>query len=138
MYIRSQDGSGTLGNFSYVVNLDGTNTHEVFLDVDPANFQPGLFVPPARGGAPSATVRATQATVPPVGTLSLQAATHRLKGVKLTGTVAGRSYSSKVPRGTVLSQYPSARTRASLKTSKSRTVKLVLSLGRRPATTKRR
>jgi hypothetical protein len=138
MYVRSSDGSGTLGNFSYVVKPDGTNTHEVFLTFDPADFQPGVFVPPALGGAPSATVRATQATVPPVGTLSLQAATRRLTGVKLTGTVAGRSYSSKVQRGAVLSQYPSARTRASLKTSKSRTVKLVISLGRLPATTKRR
>lgn len=144
LYERNVDdsGNGSGGVYWYVINRDGTGRHEVFLTPDPftctassvctGNFAWGVFVRPSTGGPVPKTAKPTQATVPDVHALSLHLATKRLKRVRLEGTVTRRRYSSRIGRGRVLSQYPRARTQASLKKRRTRTVKLVLSLGRRP------
>ena len=144
LYLRNLDDSGDTGNYPYVIDSDGTNRLEVFLSPDPCTevtcdgaLDWGIFVRPATGGAVPRAVKPSQATVPDVHALSRRAATRRLARVRLTGQVAQRRFSSRIARGRVLSQYPRARAQASLKSRRGRTVKLVLSLGRRPAKKRR-
>jgi Tol biopolymer transport system component len=144
LYRRNLDDSGATGNYPYVIDSDGTNRHEVFLSPRPCTVATcdgalnwGIFVPPATGGAVPRAVKPSQATVPNVHALSRHAATRRLAKVRLTGKVTQRRFSSRVARGHVLSQYPRARSQASLKNKRGRTVKLVLSRGRRPAKKRR-
>ncbi len=96
---------------TYVIGRDGTNGHQVFLaPPDLGLGVPGLFVPQAGGGGPSATVSPTEAPVPNVKSLSYGGAKKRLAMRHLTAKVARRNYSSRVKRGHVISQYPRART----------------------------
>jgi Tol biopolymer transport system component len=132
------------GEDPYLINRDGSGQHEVFLTPDPDpctnTFMPfcnpapswGLYVPPAVGGGPSPTVRPRQATVPNVRALRYRTAKTRLAAVRLHAKVTHRRYSSRIKRGRVISQFPHARARASLKKKRSRVVKLVLSRGKRP------
>ena len=144
LYLRNLDDRGDTGNYPYAIDSDGTNRQEVFLSPDPCTeatcdgaLDWGIFVPPATGASVPRAVRPSQATVPNVHALSRRAATRRLARVRLTGKVAQRRFSSRVARGHVLSQYPRARAQASLKSRRGRTVKLVLSRGRRPAKKRR-
>jgi Tol biopolymer transport system component len=144
LYLWGLDDRGDTGNYPYVVDSDGTNRQEVFLSPKPCTqatcdgaLNWGIFVPPAMGGAVPRVVKPSQATVPNVHALSRHAASRRLAKVRLTGKVTQRRFSSRVARGHVLSQYPRARSQASLKNKRGRTVKLVLSRGRRPAKTRR-
>lgn len=145
LYERNVDDSGNAagGVFWFVIDRDGTNRHEVFLSPDPytcsassactGDFAWGVFVRPRTGGPVPKPVKPTQATVPDVHALSLHSATQRLARVRLTGKVKQHRFSSRVKRGHVISQYPRARTQASLKKKRTRVVKLVISRGRRPA-----
>jgi Tol biopolymer transport system component len=144
LYLRSLDDSGDSGNYPYAIDSDGTNRQQVFLSPDPCMpytcdgaLNWGIFVPLATGGAVPRAVKPSQATVPNVHAFSRRAATRRLAKVRLTGKVTQRRFSSRVARGHVLSQYPRARAQASLKNKRGRTVKLVLSRGRRPAKKRR-
>jgi beta-lactam-binding protein with PASTA domain len=78
-------------------------------------------------------VKPSLALVPDVHALSLHSAKKRLARVHLMGKVQQQRFSSRVKRGHVISQYPRARTRTSLKKKRTRVVHLVLSRGKRPA-----
>ena len=138
------DDSGTTDTTTWnVIDPDGTNQHEVFL-------APGVFgcgpngcftggfpwavvVPPRTGGPVPKAVKPSLALVPDEHALSLHSAKQRLARVHLVGKVEHKRFSSHVRRGHVISQYPRARTRASLKKKRTRVVHLVLSRGKRPA-----
>lgn len=141
LFLRTVDDSGSQGNFSYLINRDGTGEHEVFLTPDPRTCVPafcnlfpasGDYVPPATGGGPLPTVKPTQATVPNLRALSLSTAKRRLAAVRLKAKVTRRSYSLRIRRGRVISQFPRARSQARLTKKQARVVKLILSRGRRP------
>ena len=128
------NGASGAGSYSYVIGRDGTNPHEVFLaPLDLGLGVPGLFVPGAGGGGPSAPVPPTQAPVPNVKSLGYHAAKVKLSARRLAAKVTRRSYSSLVRRGHVVSQFPRARTIAQLTSTQKTVVKLVLSRGKRPA-----
>jgi hypothetical protein len=126
-----------------VIDPDGTNQHQVFLTpgvfaCGPTGCSSGGFpwavvVPPPTGGRVPKMLRPSLALVPDVHALSLHSAKHRLARVHLVGKVQHKQFSSRVKRGHVISQYPRARTRASLKKKRTRVVHLVLSRGKRPA-----
>jgi hypothetical protein len=140
MYVTNfgDNGASGAGSYTYVIGRDGTNPHEVFLaPLDLGIGIPGLFVPHAGGGGPSATVSPTQAPVPNVKSLGYHEARAHLAARRLVAKVTRRSYSSFVRRGHVISQFPRPRTIAQLTSTKTSVVKLVLSRGRRP-TKKRR
>jgi Tol biopolymer transport system component len=129
----ADDGSSVLGLSTDVIDRDGTNQHEVYLaPLDVGLGIPGLFVPGAGGGGPSATVPPTETPVPNVKTLSYGGAKKRLAVRHLTAKIARRNYSARVGRGRVISQSPGANKLASLGQNGG-TVKLVLSRGRRSA-----
>lgn len=141
VFVRAGDGKGDQGDFSYVINRDGTGDHEVSLTPDPPRCTGdicdqgptwGLLLPPAGGRGPSATVRPTRATVPNVRTLGFQRAKTRLAVVRLRAKVTRRNYSSRIGRGHVIAQYPHPRTRARLGKKGRALVRLVLSRGPRP------
>lgn len=140
LYLRNLDDSGDSGNYSYVIDRDGTNRQEVFLSPDPCTQATcsgalgwGIFVPASTGAPVPKAVKPKEATVPDVHALSLHSAKRRLARVRLTGKVKQQRFSSRVARGHVISQYPRARAQASLQRKRTRVVKLVISRGRRPA-----
>jgi Tol biopolymer transport system component len=142
LFLRNVDGSGDSGSFAYVVNRDGTGDHELSLTPDPpectgniCDFGPtwGTLLPSSGGGGPSATVKATHASVPAVRALSYRAARRRLAAVDLAAKIAHRSFSSRIKRGHVIAQYPRARARTNLRKKRGRVVRLVLSRGKRPS-----
>ena len=130
-----------------VINPDGTNQHEVFLTPGVfwfgtggcswGGFPWGVVVPPPTGGPVPKLVRPSLALVPDVHALSLHSAKKRLARVHLMGKVQQQRFSSRVKRGHVISQYPRARTRTSLKKKRTRVVHLLLSRGKRPANKRR-
>jgi Tol biopolymer transport system component len=127
------NGASGAGSYSYVIGRDGSDNHEVFLTpLDVGIGVPGLFVPAAGGGGPSATVAPTQAPVPNVTALGYHLAKAKLAARQLTAKVTRRPYSSRVRRGHVISQLPRARTLAQLTAAQKPVVKLVVSRGRRP------
>lgn len=127
------NGASGAGSYTYVVRRDGTNPHEVFLaPLDLGLGVPGLYVPRDGGGGPSVTVPPTQTPVPNVKALGYHAAKAKLAARQLGARVTRRSYSSRVRRGHVISQFPRARTLAQLTTTHKPVVKLVLSRGRSP------
>jgi Tol biopolymer transport system component len=141
VFLRDVDESGHPGEFTYVVNRDGTGDHELSLTPDPprcvgaiCDYGPtsGMLLPSSGGGGPSPTVKATRASVPAVRALSYRVAKHRLAAVDLAGKVTHRRFSSRIKRGHVIAQYPRARTHANLRKKRGRVVKLVLSRGKRP------
>jgi hypothetical protein len=113
LYMDARDGRGDQGNFSYLIGVDGSNPHQVFLDPDTicANGSCespsyGAFIPTATPGAPPPLVDMTHITVPSVRSLSLAAATAALASDNLTvGTV---TYSGSGGTGTVAAHTPSA------------------------------
>jgi beta-lactam-binding protein with PASTA domain len=122
-----------------VIDRDGTNRHEVFLSPDPCTqatcsgaLNWGIFVPSSSNAPVPKAVKPKEATVPDVHALSLHSAKRRLARVRLMGTMKQQHFSSHVRRGHVISQYPRARMQASLKKKRTRSVKLVISRGRRP------
>jgi hypothetical protein len=135
LYLDSADGHGNQGNFSFLVGVDGSNAHQVFLDpnttcsggsCDPPSY--GEFIPTAATPvAPPALVDATHEPVPSVAHLALQAAANRLTAAHLTvGNVQIQS-SSLVPVGRVVSQSPSAGSTAHRTTKQGPRVALVVS-----------
>jgi hypothetical protein len=138
LFLRVIDDNGNQGNFSFVINRDGTDQHEVFLSPHPACQGQdctvmipswGEYIPPATGGSPSPTVNATRVTVPGVRTLSYHAASNRLLAAHLTPKLTGRRFSSRVPRNHVLAQYPRRGAHAHRSTKQGPPVKLILSRG---------
>lgn len=126
------NGASGAGSYSYVIGRDGTNAHEVFLAPLDLNMGvPGLFVPAAGGGGPSAPVAPTEAPVPNVRALGYHAAKAHLATRGLVAKVKRRIYSSYFHRNHVISQSPRAQTVAQL-TGTKRVVRLVVSRGRRP------
>lgn len=96
-----------------------------------------MLVPPSGGGDAPKTVKATQVSVPVVRALTLRVAKRHLAAVELAAKVKGRSYSTHVARGRVITQYPHAHAHARLGKKHRPVVKLVLSRGKRPKTKKR-
>jgi WD40-like Beta Propeller Repeat len=139
LFGRAIDDNGNQGDFSFIINRDGTDEHEVFLSPNPA-CQPqtcsgeipswGEYIPPATGGGPSATVNAMRITVPGVHKLSYRLARRRLLVAHLTPKISGRRFSS-IPRGHVVAQYPHKGAHAHRSTKQGPLVKLVLSRGLR-------
>lgn len=138
-YFMGINDSGEEGNFSYVMNRDGTDPHQVFLSPDPLTCRDGVcsghpdtgvLVPSATGRGPAPTVDATHVTVPAVRHLSYHAARRKLSAGHLGVKVAGRHF-SRVPRNHVISQSPNAGARVHRLDKQGPNVKLVLSRGRR-------
>jgi hypothetical protein len=115
LYMDFVDGSADQGNFSYLIGVDGSNPHQIFLNpsttcangsCSPGSY--GRFIPTATPTAPPPLVDMTHITVPSVTALKVSAATATLSSVNLTVGAVSQSYSASVPAGSVVSQSPSA------------------------------
>ena len=130
LYLKVVDDHGNQGNFSYLIGVDGTNRHQVFLSSSGSPY--GAFIPTAAPGAPPPLVDMTHITVPSVVGLDLPTATSELAGHNLTvGTVSYR-YSAMIGRGLVASQSPSAGDVAHRTAKQGPPVDLVVSVGPAP------
>jgi PASTA domain/WD40-like Beta Propeller Repeat len=126
VYLKSLDDKGTEGNFTYVINRDGSNRHEVAMSPEG---DPWGKVIETGGEGPPPTVNAMLLSVPSVRTLSYQAAKHRLQRANLSVGKIRRRYSSHTPRNHVLGQYPRAGADAHRTTKRRPGVNLTLSRG---------
>jgi WD40-like Beta Propeller Repeat len=81
LFLKTIDDSGNEGNFTYIINRDGTNRHEVPLSDQGIGW--GRVVPAANGAGPPPTVYEIEITVPSVRTLSYDAAKQRLQKAHL-------------------------------------------------------
>lgn len=124
LYMEFVDDQGNQGNFTYMIDPDGTNRHEL-----PVPY--GEFVPTATPVAPPPLVDAMHITVPSVHALRVKAARSDLLAHNLTvGRVTFR-YSAKVRKSHVLAQYPKAGAVAHRTARMGPSVRLVVSRGRR-------
>jgi serine/threonine-protein kinase len=119
------DDNGNQGNFTYLIDIDGTNRHEV-----PVNY--GAFIPTATPVAPPPLVDMTHITVPSVGNLDLSEATSELVADNLTVGTVSYEYSETVGQNLVVSQSPSAGSVAHRTQKQGPPVDLVVSLGAAP------
>ena len=129
VYYRAVDDSGGDTGYDYMINVDGTNRHELSLSDE--GFQYGLVIPAATGGGPGPFVNVMKVPVPTVRSLSYQAAKQRLRGAHLRVGKVSRRYSSRAPRNHVLRQYPYGGTYAHRTSQQGPRVNLTLSRGRR-------
>jgi PASTA domain len=125
-FLKGVDDNGAQGEFTYLINRDGTNRHEIFLTPDRVSWL--KCVPPATGEGPPPTVNATRVTVPSVHRLSYHAAKRRLQAAHLRVGRVHRRF-SRLPRNHILSQSPHAGAHAHRSTKKGPPVNLVLSRG---------
>jgi PASTA domain/WD40-like Beta Propeller Repeat len=125
LYMQTVDDNGNQGNFTYMIEVDGTNRQEV-----PINY--GEFIPTATPVAPPPLVDETHITVPSVETLDVGAATEDLDAVHLTVGTVSYEYSSTAGQNTVVSQNPSAGAVAHRTEKQGPPVNLVVSLGAPP------
>jgi len=136
LYMQAVNDAGVAGNFSYLIGIDGTNRHEVYLDPsgDPSY---GEFIPAASPGSPPPLVDMTHLTVPSVHSLGVKAAKTRLLADNLSLGRVTHEYSAKVGKNRVLSQYPRAGAVAHRTQKIGPAVNLTVSRGKRPARKKR-
>lgn len=128
LYMKFVDDDGNQGNFTYLINADGTDEHEL-----PINY--GKFIPTATPVAPPPLVDETHITVPSVETLEVGAATNDLDAVNLTVGAVRYEYSSTVGDNRIVSQDPNAGTVAHRTEKQGPPVNLVVSLGAAPTAT---
>jgi hypothetical protein len=134
MFVSNLDDNGNLGYFTYVINRDRTDQHQVFLAPPDLGLSvPGLYVPPATShGGPSASVAPTQVPVPDVRRIRFRVARARLAKWRLVAKIVRKRY-SPISWGDVITQNPRQNTYAPLgKDGAPTVVKLVVSLGPRP------
>jgi hypothetical protein len=122
------DDHGNSGDFSYEVNLDGTNRRQIFLS--PLGLPYGVCVPPASGQAPPPLVDATHIRVPSVHTLGVKAANRKLRADNLRVGRVTYKYSAAVGKSRVVSQHPRAGAIAHRTQKAGPNVNLVVSRGR--------
>jgi hypothetical protein len=131
LYAKVVDDAGNEGNFSYLVGVDGTNRHEVFLSS--SGLPEGEFVPTATPGVPPPLVDMTHITVPAVDALDLGAARNELETHNLTVGTVTYTYSPRVGRNRVVSQTPAAGAVAHRTEKQGPPVNLVVSRGAAPS-----
>lgn len=125
VYLRSVPD----GNWTYMINVDGTNRQELSLSDE--GFQWGKVIPSVAGAGPPPFVNVMRVPVPSVRSLSYQAAKVRLQRANLRVGKIRRQYSSRTPRNRVLGQYPRAGGYAHRTARQAPSVTLTLSRGRR-------
>jgi hypothetical protein len=139
LYMDFVDGNGNQGNFSYLIGVDGSDPHQVFLNPNttcanggcsPGSY--GRFIPTATPGAPPPLVDMTHVTVPSVSDLDLSAAKSELEAHNLTVGTVSYEYSSTAADNRVVSQSPSAGSVAHRTEKLGPPVDLVVSLGAAP------
>ena len=142
LYMDFVDGSGNQGNFSYLIGVDGSDPHQIYLNpnVNCSNGfcyggSYGRFIPTATPVAPPPLVDMTHITVPSVQDLSVAAATSTLTSVNLTVGTVSNGYSASVPAGAIVSQSPSAGAIAHRTVKVGPPVNLVVSSGAPPPET---
>jgi hypothetical protein len=129
VYYRPVDDSGADAGYEYMINIDGTNRHELSLttgDVGSAR-----VIPAATGGGPPPFVNVMRVPVPSVHSLSYRAAKQRLQDAHLRVGKVHHSYSSRTSRNHVLRQYPHGGGYAHRTTRQGPRVTLTLSRGPR-------
>jgi len=136
LYMDFVDGSGNQGNFSYLIGVDGSNPHQIFLNPNVTctngscyGGSYGRFIPTAIPVAPPPLVDMTHITVPSVTDLDVTAATSTLSSVHLTVGTVSQSYSATVAKGSIVSQNPSAGSVAHRTVKTGPPVNLVVSNG---------
>lgn len=129
VYYRAVDDSGGDWGYGYMINIDGTNRHELSLSDEGAQY--GKIIPAAGGGGPPPFVNMMRVAVPRVSRLSYQAAKSRLQNAHLRVGKVRQRYSSRIPRNQVLRQYPYGGTYAHRSTRHAPRVNLTLSRGPR-------
>lgn len=129
VYLRPVDDNQAQGNWTYMINVDGTNRQELSLSNE--GFQWGKIIPAVAGAGPPPFVNVMRVPVPSVHSLSYQAAKLRLQGANLRVSKIRRQYSSRTPRNHVLGQYPRGGGYAHRTTRQAPGVTLTLSRGRR-------
>jgi hypothetical protein len=112
---------------TYMINIDGTNRHELTLSDEGA--QNGLIIPAPNGAGPPPFVNMMRVPVPAVHSLSYRAAKQRLHNAHLRVGKIRRRYSSRTPRNHVLGQYPHGGRYAHRTTRQAPHVDLTLSRG---------
>jgi hypothetical protein len=127
-FFRASDDSGGDDGYTYMVNTDGTNYHELSLSDDGAQY--GDIIPTASGGGPPPMVNVMRVRVPRVRSFSYQAAKLRLQAAHLRVGSVHRRY-SHAPENHVIGQRPRGGTYAHRKTKQGPPVKLTLSRGPR-------
>lgn len=143
LYMDMFDGSGNQGNFSYLVGVDGSDPHQIFLSPNTTCHDGycygassyGRFIPTtATPVAPPPLVDMTHITVPSVTELSVPDATSTLASDNLTVGAVSRIYSGTVAQGAVVSQSPGAGAVAHRTQKVGPAVNLVVSKGAAPPT----
>lgn len=129
IYYRPLDDSGADAGYNYMINIDGTNRHELFLTTSDAGS--ALVIPAATGGGPPPFVNVMRVPVPSVRALSYRSAKQRLQAAHLRVGKIRRSYSARTPRNHVLGQYPHGGGYAHRTTRQGPRVTLTLSRGPR-------
>jgi PASTA domain/WD40-like Beta Propeller Repeat len=130
VYYRAVDDSGADAGYAYMINIDGTNRHELSLSPEGAA-QYGPIIPAATGGGPPPFVNVMRVPVPSVHSLSYRSAKQRLQAAHLRVGKIHHSYSSRTPRNHVLRQYPQGGGYAHRTTRQGPRVTLTLSRGPR-------
>ena len=73
--------SGACACYDYMINVDGTNRHELSLSADGAQY--GLIIPATTGGGPPPFVNVMRVPVPSLHSLNYRAAKQRLQNAHL-------------------------------------------------------
>ncbi|MGH3055220.1 MAG: PASTA domain-containing protein, partial [Gaiellaceae bacterium] len=129
IYYKAVDDSGDFWGHDYMINVDGTDRHELSLSDEGAQY--GLIIPATGGAGPPPFVNVMRVPVPSVHSLGYKAAKQRLRSAHLrVGRIIHR-YSSRVPRNHVLDQKPRAGRYADRTTRQAPPVKLTVSRGPR-------
>ena len=128
VYLRDVGCASDLG-CTYMINIDGTNEHELALSDEGAQY--GEIIPAVSGAGPPPFVNVMRVPVPAVRSLDYQAAKHRLQSAHLRVGKIRRRYSSRTPRNHVLRQYPYGGTSAHRTSRQAPHVNLTLSRGPR-------
>jgi Divergent InlB B-repeat domain/PASTA domain/WD40-like Beta Propeller Repeat len=141
LYMDFVDGSGDQGNFSYLIGVDGSDPHEIYLNPNVTctngscyGSSYGAFIPTATPTSPPPLVDMTHITVPSVTDLTQSAAASTLSSVNLTVGTVSQSYSDTVAEGAIVSQSPVAGAVAHRTVKTGPPVNLVVSAGPPPAT----
>jgi PASTA domain-containing protein/WD40 repeat protein len=129
IYYKPVDDSGDFWGHDYMINVDGTDRHE--LSLSPEGAQYGLIIPAATGGGPPPFVNVMRVPVPSVHSLGYKAAKERLRSAHLRVGRTTHRYSSRIPRNHVIGQKPRGGGYAHRTTRQAPPVKLILSRGPR-------
>jgi len=129
VYFRALNDTGGDEGYEYMIDIDGTNQHELTLSDEGEQW--GEIIPAASGAGPPPFVNVMRVPVPAVRSLNYQAAKHRLQSAHLRVGKIRRRYSSRTPRNHVLRQYPYGGTSAHRTSRQAPHVNLTLSRGPR-------